>query len=148
MKIVMAGILVLVLAGCAAGSADCQDARVGRCKVNFARVFTDTTLGVKGLGGSSIDYNSNPNAQMTSELMGVLVEALIRRGAPLSDSENGGGGVDVPPHRHRGVGVEPMPPLPPIPQLQSSEPAVILPEPYITRVSRWGAFPMNIYEVD
>jgi hypothetical protein len=138
--------LALVLVGCAMGSTDCKDTRVGECKVQFARLLTDTSLGVKGLGGSSIDYSSSPNAQAMTDTMNALTNALslaLVRGAPQAS-------LPPPGEEFTGSrGAPYMPPVKPVPPLcpaMGTVARVTTPSVYIERVIETKSGPLAIYE--
>lgn len=75
----------ILVAGIASG---CQvtNARGDLSKGDFAvtslRLFTDTGLGVIGPGGTGINLTSNPNAQMTEQLIQALVAVASTRIPP------------------------------------------------------------------
>jgi hypothetical protein len=147
-KVMIKGMLLascLVLAGCAMGSTDCKDTRVGECKVQFARLMTDTSLTVDSLGGAGMSYSSSPNAQAMTDTMKALTDALalaLARGAPQTSSTPG---EEFTESR----GVPPMPPIPrekPICPAMGTVARVTPPSVYIERMTETKDGPLALYE--
>jgi hypothetical protein len=131
-----------LLAGCANTQAECEDMRVGKCKITSNRLLLDQSLNVEGMGGASISQSSSPEAEAMGQVLGllgtVLNSALTGRLPQLSEQEQ----------QLRNS----LPPLPPLPGEARACPAMgpvsrITPRvSHVGHVEQVGGLPWIMFE--